>query len=109
MDTEFSTIRKFRRMFANILSIAVILAMAFPVTGAVSAQEPAPFIRISTSNDYLQADNFTPNAMVTFTVYASQGSSNVVLEISRQADETGLVFIDGWEPSADLVAGNYVV
>ena len=109
MKMRLSTNVKFKRMFVNTLSIFVVLVMAFPATGIVSAQEPAPFIRISTSNDYLQADNFTPNAMVTFTVYASQDSSDVVLEISRQADQAGLVFIDGWEHSADLVAGNYVI
>ncbi len=51
--------------------------------------------------DCLRADDFTPNAVVAFTVYASQGSSEVVLEISRQADDAGHVFIDGWEHSAE--------
>jgi hypothetical protein len=41
MNTKLSTNRKLRRMFANILSIFVILAMVFPVTGSVYAQEPA--------------------------------------------------------------------
>ena len=41
MNTKLSTNRKLKRMFANILSIFAILAIAFPATGNVSAQEPA--------------------------------------------------------------------
>lgn len=109
MTMKLSTNLRLGRMFANILSIFVILAIAFPAVGGVFAQEPAPIIKISISNDYLRADDFTPNEDVTFTVYASQGSSEIVLEISRPADEMGHVFIDGWEHSADLVVDNYVV
>jgi hypothetical protein len=39
MDTNFSTNRKLIRMFANILRIVVILAMAFPAMGSVYAQD----------------------------------------------------------------------
>lgn len=104
-----NTKHKFNRMFANILSVVAILVIAFPAMESVSAQELTPTVRISTSNNYLQADDFTPYAKVTFTVYASQDSPDVILEISRDADETGHVFIDGWEHEADLMAGNYVV
>jgi hypothetical protein len=48
MDTNISTNRKLKRMFANILSIVAILAIAFPAMGSVSAQDeppPSPFVR----------------------------------------------------------------
>lgn len=41
MNTKLSTNRKLSRMFANVLSIFVILALAFPVMGSAYAQEPA--------------------------------------------------------------------
>jgi len=43
MNTKLSVNRKFTRMFVNILSIVVILAMAFPAMGSASAQESTAF------------------------------------------------------------------
>ena len=43
MNTRNPTSVKFKRMFVNILSIFVILAMAFPITGTVSAAYDSPF------------------------------------------------------------------
>ena len=40
MDTIYSTNRKFKRMFVNILSIFVILAIVFPGTTVAAALEP---------------------------------------------------------------------
>ena len=97
------------RIFTKAMYYMAIIVLTFAAVGKVSAQASEPFIRVSTSNGYLQADKFTPNAMVTFTVYASQSSSDVILEITRQADDSGFVFIDGWEHGVDLAADNYVV
>ncbi len=44
MDTKLSTNRKFKKMFLNILSIVVVLAMAFPATTVVSAASGSPFL-----------------------------------------------------------------
>lgn len=44
MNTKLSTSRRFNRMFANILSIIVILALAFPVTSVAYAAPPSPFV-----------------------------------------------------------------
>jgi len=41
-----NTKHKFNRMFANILSIVAILAIAFPAMGSVSAQEPNPMFTV---------------------------------------------------------------
>jgi hypothetical protein len=64
MDTTYSKDRKFKRVFANILSIFVILAMAFPVTSVAYAapaaddsKEPVGY-RISL---FLGAPDFPPN------------------------------------------------
>jgi hypothetical protein len=45
MNTKLSTNRKLIRMSANILSIVVILALAFPTMGSAYAQDEAPFLR----------------------------------------------------------------
>lgn len=109
MNTRFSKSVFYRPMFVLSIIAVTLLVTASIATWRVAAEEPEPVIRISTSNNYLRADNFTPLGEVTFTVYQSQGSGMVVLDISRTADESGHVFIDGFEHEADLVAGNYVV
>jgi hypothetical protein len=98
-------------MSANILGIFVILALAVPAVGRVYAQV-SPTIKISTSNNYLRADNFAPNTTVTFTIYASQDTNeDPVWTDSMQTDENGFAIIWPWdEPQPpDLVVGNYVV
>lgn len=44
MNAKPSRKCKFNRVFANILSIFVILALAFPAMGMAAAQEPTPFL-----------------------------------------------------------------
>ena len=44
MDTIYTANRKFKRIFANILSIFVILAMAFPVSSVAYAAPNSPFV-----------------------------------------------------------------
>jgi len=44
MGTTFSKNRKFKRMFANILCIAAVLAIAFPVTTVAYASPSSPFV-----------------------------------------------------------------
>lgn len=51
MNTKPSRKCKFNRVFANILSIFVILVMVFPVTGSASAQEPSPGLRAFPDQD----------------------------------------------------------
>ena len=79
-------------------------------TEANPYRAPAPTISISTSNNYLRADNFTPNASVTFTVYATPDQIESPLwSDSRTTDENGFAIIWPWEGPPDLVPGNYVV
>ncbi len=44
MNTELSTNHKLTKIFANILSIFAILAIAFPVTSVASAASSSPFV-----------------------------------------------------------------
>ena len=44
MNTICVPKHKFNRMFANVLSVFVILAMAFPVTSVVHAAPDTPFV-----------------------------------------------------------------
>ncbi len=74
-----------------------------------AAPPPTPSIWISTSNDYLRANDFTPEATLTFRVYASEGEADPFLELSLTTDDFGYAFIDGWEHGRDLVVGNYIV
>ena len=74
-----------------------------------AAPPPTPSIWISTSNDYLRANDFTPEATLTFRVYASEGEADPFLELSLTTDDFGYAFIDGWEHGSDLVVGNYIV
>jgi hypothetical protein len=53
MNTKLSINQKLIRMFANVLSIAVILALAFPAVGSVSAQEESPYLRAFPDGDFV--------------------------------------------------------
>ena len=70
---------------------------------------PTPSIWISTSNNYLRGNDFAPGATLSFAVFASEVDQVPFLELTRTTDNTGFAFIDGWEHTADLVVGNYVV
>jgi hypothetical protein len=69
---------------------------------------PIPSIWISTSNDYLRANDFTPGAQLTISAYPSESEAVPFLVLTPTADDSGYAFIDGWEHGEDLVVGNYV-
>jgi hypothetical protein len=82
-----------KSIFSHPVYILVIVTFVILVTAGLAswramAQDIPPVIRVSTSNNYLRADNFLPGGTVTFTVYESLGSENVILEINRTADES---------------------
>ena len=62
MEATSTTNRNFKRMLANILSIFVILAMAFPSMGAVQAQEPSPSVRAHPVWDSVDGWNWPQDA-----------------------------------------------
>ena len=51
MNTYYPINRKLKRMFVNILSIFVILAMGFPVTGDAFAEDESPGLRAFPDQD----------------------------------------------------------
>ncbi|MFT3894964.1 MAG: CSLREA domain-containing protein [Anaerolineales bacterium] len=66
MNTMFSLVRK--RMLANILSVVVILALAFPVTGSVYAQAPAPWLIAFPEGDAIEGWEWSEGATVTLAI-----------------------------------------
>ena len=63
MNTKLSKNRKFRRMFANILNIVAILALAFPATVNVHAEEPI-FLRAFPDGNAVDGGNWPLGATV---------------------------------------------
>lgn len=112
MDTKHSINRKFNRMFAIILSIVVVLSLAFPGMGVVLAQDeppPDPFIAVSLTEHWFWVNNFTPETLVTFSIYDNQGNKDPMLEFSRPTDTSGNLTIAGWEHTWDPEHGDYIV
>lgn len=64
MNAKHSTSHRFNRMIANILSILVILALAFPVTGSVYAGETTPFFRAFPDGNVVDGGNWPLDATV---------------------------------------------
>jgi len=64
MNMKLSTNRKFRRMFANILSIFVILTMAFPAMGSAYAQEPSPWLVAFPEWDFVEGYEWPMGTLV---------------------------------------------
>lgn len=109
MNVNLLTHRKSNRMSISILSIVVILALAFPVKGSVDAQEPNPFIAVSLTEHWFWVNYFKPETLVTFYVYDNQGDENTILEFSRYTDASGNVTIQGWEHLWNPEPGDYIV
>ena len=108
MKISYSGKRKFGRMFVNILSIFVVLAMAFPVAGSASAQEPTARILVSVTHDWFQAENFAPGASITFEIFDAAGGS-LLWSDTRPADQMGFVVVEPWEHPVDLRPGQFIV
>src|SRR5574342_338062 len=68
MKTNLSSNCKFKRMFANILSIFVILAIALSVTGIVLAQESSPWLRAFPDQDFVDGSFWPANKHVHLTI-----------------------------------------
>ena len=84
MNMRLSTNDKFRRMFANILSIFVILAMALPPIGNAFAQEGDPGLRAFPDQDRVDGWFWPVGELVYLTI-------NDVAFGSQTADDTGTV------------------
>ena len=73
---------------------------------------PTPRIVVQISDDWFRAENFTPNAELTFWVYESEGGELLRHpEGTWPLDDSGYVTVGMWELEEyiDLVPGNYVV
>lgn len=108
MDIELSTILKSRRMLVHILSILVILAMAFPAAGHATAQEAQPRMVVSITHDWFQAEEFSPGGTLNVKIYEEQGGP-LLWEENRTADESGFMVVEPWQHPVDLKPGNYLV
>ena len=79
---------------------------------AVEWYIPNPRIVVQITDDWFRAENFTPNAELTFWVYESEGGELLLHpENTRQLDDSGYVTVGMWEfeENIDLVPGNYLV
>jgi hypothetical protein len=73
---------------------------------------PPPRIVVQITDDWFRAENFTPNAELTFWVYEAEGGQLLRHpENTWQLDGSGYVTIGMWELAEyiDLVPGNYLV
>ncbi len=101
MNMKLSTNRKFKRMFANVLSIFVILAMAFPVTGNASAQEPNPRFVIFPESEWFDGNDWPDGATVNITVEDKP-------ECATSKQSPGNFFNGGFPQGCDIVVGDTV-
>jgi hypothetical protein len=79
---------------------------------AVDWYIPIPRIVVQITDDWFRAENFTPNAELTFWVYESEGGELLRHpENTWQLDDSGYVTVGMWELEEyiDLVPGNYLV
>ena len=108
MNAELSRNRKFKRMSVNILSIFVILAMAFPSIGSVSAQEPAPRIVVQITDDWFRAENFLPNTSLDYWIYNAPAGNLLMGSGTMPTDGNGTVTT--WVGNrVNLQPGQYIV
>ena len=108
MNLQLSTNRNFKRVFLHILSIFVIAAVAFPVTGSAYAQELNPRLTVSVTHDWFRAEEFSPGGILNVKIYDQQDGT-LLWEENRTADESGFLVVEGWEHPVDLKPGNYLV
>lgn len=84
MNMRPSTNLKFKRMLTDILSVAVILAIAFPVTRSAYAQESSPDLRAFPDQDRVDGMFWPAGELVYLTI-------NEDLFGPQTADDTGYV------------------
>jgi len=70
---------------------------------------PNPFIAVSLTEHWFWVNNFTPETLVTFSIYDYQGAENLILEFSKPTDEMGNLTIEGWQHIWDPEPGDYIV
>jgi basic membrane protein A and related proteins len=87
MNTILSTNRKFNRMFANILSILVILAMAFPAMGNVYAQEPTPKVGLVVTESGIADNGF--NLLAHQGLQRAESDIGITGSLYTPADQNG--------------------
>lgn len=111
MNAVHSTIRTLKRTFANVLSILIVLAAAFPAAGGVSAEGPTPRIVASEAGDWFWTTDFIPGTLDLF-VYESESEGegvNLLWSGQQEADEWGFTFVGYDAHGLNLAPGNYLV
>ena len=99
------------KVSALAVTVMVILVVTASVTGTAFADEPPPnpFIAVSITEHWFWVNNFTPETLVTFSIYDHQGDENPILEFSKPTDELGNLTIEGWQHIWDPEPGDYIV
>lgn len=87
MDISCSINQKNKRMIVNILSIFVVLAMAFPVTGGASAQEPTHKVGLVVTESGIADNGF--NFLAYQGLQRAQADMDVTSSLYTPADQNG--------------------
>ena len=77
-----NTKHKFNRTFANILSIVAILAIAFPATGSVNAQDEVPTLYAEINFDWVDGWDWPTGDTVALTIKESGGGDTIYYDTS---------------------------
>jgi hypothetical protein len=101
MTAKLSENRTFKRIFMNILRIFVILAMAFPTTGIVSAQKSNPYFTVFPEWEWFDGLDWPDGATVTITVEGKP-------ECETERVSPGSFFNGSFGEGCDVVGGDAV-
>jgi len=82
VGTKISKNRKLKRMLANILSIVAILAIAFPATGSVNAQDEVPTLYAEINFDWVDGWDWPTGDTVALTIKESGGGDTIYYDTS---------------------------
>jgi len=77
-----NTKHKFNRTFANILSIVAILAIAFPATGSVHAQDEVPTLYAEINFEWVDGWDWPNGDTVALTIKESEGGASIYSDTS---------------------------
>lgn len=111
-DENGNWLADFKQISVDLQPGYMMIAEVFDEDGDNSSFEfeiPNPFLVAAISQDWMWANGFHPETMVTISVYETKDSPDPVLVISRQSDASGNVNVEGWEHDWDLVPENYMV
>lgn len=88
MNTKHLTNRGLRRALVNLVSILVVLALVFPVTGSVTAQEPSLYIRAHPVWDSVDAWFWPQDATLHLSIDDpnTEGSPDLEMDMPGEVD-----------------------